>query len=96
MQVRSPSSCFGAAVPDMAAAVYQHNQTDLEFLVAAPLGFVFDSVKFGPSHVPDGREAGTELTTKGSVVNINLLSPAGHMDVKWEGPDLDACVKARS
>jgi hypothetical protein len=80
-------------------AVYPHNQSDLEFLVARPpqpmsFELMFDGVSH-PCHTADGRDAGTARAIKGSTVNINLVAPAGWMEAKWEGPDFDACVRRR-
>jgi hypothetical protein len=45
--------------------------------------------------MPSGREAGAGSAIKGSLVNINLVSPISRMDVRWEGPEFDACVRRR-
>jgi len=61
----------------------------------ASFELMFDGVKSGQRHMPSGGEADTGSAIKGSVVNINLVSPTSRMDVKWEGPDFDACVRRR-
>lgn len=106
----SPAAPSFMDYTDDCAAAYQHNQSDLEFLVTRPHGIVrvaspgpervsfelmFDGVKSDPCHMPSGREAGTGSAIKGSLVNINLVSPTSRMDVKWDGPEFDACVRRR-
>jgi len=116
----SSAPCFMDYTDDC-AAVYQHNQTDLAFLVARPhapiarelhdgsgarevappepdrmsFELMFDGAKSGPCHRPSERDAGTGGAIEGSFVNINLVSPTSRMDVRWEGPDFDACVRHR-
>jgi len=117
----SPAAACFMDYTDDCAAVYQHNQSDLESLVTRPHGHIvrelhawsgardiappgpeqvsfelmFDGVKSGPCHMPSGREAGAGSAIKGSLVNINLVSPISRMDVRWEGPEFDACVRRR-
>jgi hypothetical protein len=107
----SPAAPSFMDYTDDCAAVYQHNQSDLESVVTKAHGHIvrvasagpeqvsfelmFDGVKSGPCHMPSGRDAGTDSAIKGSLVNINLVSPTSRMDVRWEGPEFDACVRRR-
>src|SRR5262245_59646869 len=88
-----PVEHLGAAAPCFMdytddGAVYQHNQTDLEFLAAAPHGpAVREPSRMSFELMFDGVAA---RAIKGSLVNINLVSPTSPTDVRWEGPELDA------